>query len=585
MDNKLNYQQARTVRKQSLKDVIADELIRGKGFGSAITGAIGLKTQARMKGFKEKFDPLNIVKFLTFGSRLGPALYGKLFGRSRKDIEYFAGRAKQIGRKGQKLTKDKDDEVDENTGGMKKVLKQILTFLKRSHESDMTLREEENNLKESNKLHDEKRHKELLKALGARTEPTATPVEKTKEEDNGFLNGLMDSIRNIFKGITDKISSIMSHISDLLAFKKLFGVLDILKLVRWATSPVGLIILGLTAIWEFERYIRGVTQDAMDKAIQEAIEKGDTKTALKQIENRETNRIQRTTNPSGGMDVIIPQESVNAGDVYRETKSRMMEQAEKGNPLAEKAMDQMQNEEGKRRNEYIKVHEIDNNTATPRQLEEIEKYVEMEIPLSGPIKEYVPGKPLIERKSVKKLLDNIKNWAKDDSPKTSEDKFYENAIKEIPNNIKNWSHSPETSEDKFYENAIKEIPNNFWNWYNSPENVSTEDDKIYKKMFEVIQENPTGPWNFDKEIPGYNQWNRTAKPVDAKTSQLDMQQQEYSDLMNKLASSKYNKNNSTSTSKSVNTSGVKVASSSSIPMPSGRLLHESFRDAIIDSFV
>ena len=67
MANNLNYQQARVIRGQSLKDVIADELIRGKGFGSALKGAVGLKMQARMKGIKEKFDPLNIVKFLTFG--------------------------------------------------------------------------------------------------------------------------------------------------------------------------------------------------------------------------------------------------------------------------------------------------------------------------------------------------------------------------------------------------------------------------------------------------------------------------------------------------------------------------------------
>jgi hypothetical protein len=558
----LNYQQARTVRKQSLKDVIADELIRGKGVGSAITGAIGLKTQAKIKGIKEKFDPLNIVKFLTFGSRLGPALYGKLFGRSQKDIEYFAGRAKQIGRKGQKLVKDGGDEGDENTGGMKTVLKQILNFLQKSHEHDMTLREEENNLRESNKLHDENRHKELLKALGAKTEPTATPVEKPKE-DNGFLNflsGLMDSIRDMFKGISDKITGILKDITELLSFKKLFGALDILKLVRWATSPVGLIILGLTAAWQLEQYIRRTTEDAMDKAIREAIEKGDTKTAIKQIQNREDNRILRTTNASGGPDVVIPQESVNQGDVYREAKSRMIDEAEKGNPQAEKAMDQMQNEEDKRRKEYIKFHKIDINKATPRELEEIEKYAEMEIPLSGPPKEYVQGKPLIERESVKKLLANIKNWAKDDSP--------------------------ETAEDKFYENAIKEIPNNFWNWYNSPENVSTEDDKIYKKMFEVIQENPTGPWNFDKEIPGYNQWNRTAKPVDAKTSQLDMHQQEYSDLMNKLASSKYNKNNLTSpTSVASASTTPKKPSNANIPMPIGRNLHDSFRETIETSFV
>ena len=260
--NELNYQQARTVRKQSLKDVIADELIRGKGLGSAITGAIGLKTQARVKGIKAKFDPLNLVKFLTFGSRLGPALYGKLFGRSQKDVEYFTGRAKPIGRGGQKLVKD-EEEGDENTGGMKTILKQILTFLQKSHESDMTLREEENNLRESNKLDDDVRHRELLKALGARTttEETATLVEKPKE-DNGFLNGLMDSIRNMFKGISDKISSIMDNITDLLNFKKLLtGVFNIFRVLGWFLTPAGGVLLTITAAAGFLWVMKKTKED------------------------------------------------------------------------------------------------------------------------------------------------------------------------------------------------------------------------------------------------------------------------------------------------------------------------------------
>lgn len=261
--NELNYQQARIVRKQSLRDVIADELIRGKGLGSAITGAIGLKTQARVKGIKAKFDPLNLVKFLTFGSRLGPALYGKLFGRSQKDVEYFTGRAKPIGRGRQKLVKD-GEEGDENTGGMKTILKQILTFLQKTHEHDMTMREEENNLKESNNLADEKRHKELLKALGVKTtdEPTATPVEKEKEND-GFLSGLMNSIRGIIKGITDKIVNIKKDFEKAMEAFKDFKMIKefaqtvkkawpaLIAILEWFTKPFGAALLGITALAAF----------------------------------------------------------------------------------------------------------------------------------------------------------------------------------------------------------------------------------------------------------------------------------------------------------------------------------------------
>jgi hypothetical protein len=45
--------------------------------------------------------------------------------------------------------------------GMKDVLNQILKFLEKSHEKDMILREKENNLRESVKLDDERRHNDL----------------------------------------------------------------------------------------------------------------------------------------------------------------------------------------------------------------------------------------------------------------------------------------------------------------------------------------------------------------------------------------------------------------------------------------
>jgi len=239
MDNKLNYQQAKAVRGQSLKDVIADELVRGKGFGSAITGAIGLKTQARIKGIKEKFDPLNIVKFLTFGSRLGPALYGRLFGRSQKDIEYFAGRAKPIGRKDKKLTKDGTDG-EEDTAGMKTVLKQILTFMKKTHEQDMLLREEENNLKESNKLNDEKRHKELLKALGAvgTQQPTAKAVP-VKEKESGFLQNIMQEVEDSVQGIKDKIQKTINDLEERIkGFTEKLAALAGLEVLSWMPKQI-----------------------------------------------------------------------------------------------------------------------------------------------------------------------------------------------------------------------------------------------------------------------------------------------------------------------------------------------------------
>ena len=259
MDNQLNYQQAKSVRNRSIKDLIADELIRGKGLGGAIGGAIGLKSQARMKGIKEKFDPLNIVKFLTFGSRLGPALYGKLFGRSRKDIEYFTGRASPIGERKKKITGLSGQGEGEDTSGMKVVLNQILKFLQKSHEKDMVLREKENNLRESSKLKDDKRHTDLLEALkniGFAGEETAT-----KEKGGGLLDGLKKMIESLK-------AQIQSFIED---FKNIKTVLSALSWVsklswlRYAANPYALaamlIAAGIFAIYNQKKEIENAAAE------------------------------------------------------------------------------------------------------------------------------------------------------------------------------------------------------------------------------------------------------------------------------------------------------------------------------------
>jgi predicted chitinase len=67
--------------------------------GGAIKEGISDRFKATLTGFKEKVDPLNIAKTLTFGSSLGPALLGKLLGRSKEDISYFTGMSGQKKRK------------------------------------------------------------------------------------------------------------------------------------------------------------------------------------------------------------------------------------------------------------------------------------------------------------------------------------------------------------------------------------------------------------------------------------------------------------------------------------------------------
>jgi len=124
MDKNLTYQKARTIRSTKLTDLLADQLAFEPSVGSAIKRTVSLKLQARMKGFKEKFDPLNIIKFMTFGSTLAPALLGRMMGRSSRDIQYFSGRNRPV-RVG-KSTASKITPIEGGDGDVSGINEQLL---------------------------------------------------------------------------------------------------------------------------------------------------------------------------------------------------------------------------------------------------------------------------------------------------------------------------------------------------------------------------------------------------------------------------------------------------------------------------
>jgi hypothetical protein len=255
MDNQLNYRQARQIRNRSVSDLIADELIRGKGVGGAIGGAISLRTKARMKGIKEKFDLLNMVRAVTGKSRLATSIIGRLFGRSREDIEYFAGRASPIGERRKKITGLSGQGDGEDTSGMKVVLNQILTFLQKSHEKDMVLREKENNLRESANLDDEKRHRDLIKAL-SNVGFGGTGETATKEKEGGLLDGIM----SIINGLKQQLQSIIEDFKNVKNFLTGINWLSKLSWLRFAVNPYALaamlVAAGIFAIYNNNKEIR-----------------------------------------------------------------------------------------------------------------------------------------------------------------------------------------------------------------------------------------------------------------------------------------------------------------------------------------
>ena len=91
----MNYQSAKDIRGKSFSSLLIDNIIRGGGVGESLSKTVSEKTQARVKGIKQAFDPLQIAKTLTLGSNFAPALLGRATGRSKNDIKFFTGRTRK----------------------------------------------------------------------------------------------------------------------------------------------------------------------------------------------------------------------------------------------------------------------------------------------------------------------------------------------------------------------------------------------------------------------------------------------------------------------------------------------------------
>ena len=253
----MDYEQAKRIRNKdySLSKLITTNIRQGAGAGAAIKGAFKEKfdfktrTQAKITGIKERFDPLNIAKFLTGGSNFAPALLGRMLGRSQKDINYFSGgRAKPY----ENATKIGKVEGDES--GMTDILDKIYTFMKKSQEDDIKHQELQNNHREEEMMKADKKHKELLKALSKLT-GNATAERVSGQQDSG----------------SDILAELMA------AWPTLSRILG------FFTTGLGVPLLGFTAIAAF--WIWGQKEAmASAKSRDEAAAKGDLDALRKQVE-------------------------------------------------------------------------------------------------------------------------------------------------------------------------------------------------------------------------------------------------------------------------------------------------------------
>jgi len=180
----MDYQQAEKIRGKSFASLMTEKLAEGGGIGGSLRATVSERSQARMKGIKEKFDILNIAKMLTGGSNLAPAILGRMLGRSTRDIKYFAGikdkkTASKLGPTGGDVSPE-----------MMNILEKIYDFLKETNDEDRLKKQSESQFAEEKELERMRRHKELMQAITGKpyTQKIVTATKLDEEDDGSFLD-------------------------------------------------------------------------------------------------------------------------------------------------------------------------------------------------------------------------------------------------------------------------------------------------------------------------------------------------------------------------------------------------------------
>lgn len=229
----MQYQKAKDIRGTSFGDLMAKKLIGGGGIGESLGATISEKGKATMTGIKQAFDPLNMAKFMTGGSSLGPALLGKMLGRSKQDIKFFAGKT----RKGRD-TASKLGPV-EGDSDMTSLLYNIENLLKTSLEEDKMQRDMDNQFAEERESERLRRHKELIEAItGKKYEGKASATKIQKEETPAGSSIFDDILAGL--GLKEIAKSALSGLG---------------KLATFAVGPIGAPLLAAAAIGAFGYFI------------------------------------------------------------------------------------------------------------------------------------------------------------------------------------------------------------------------------------------------------------------------------------------------------------------------------------------
>ena len=168
----MDYDKAEQIRKKSFGSLLGEQ---EGGLGASLKSAISQKTQAKVTGIKEKFDPMNIARAV--GGKTGAAVYGKVFGRDQKSMERFAGARKKRVSAVDDIGKVSGDSSPADVLGL------IYRMMLRNAEDEKLQNELKQNKREEEDKEEEDRNQQLIRALtGRKKPPTKKEKEKAKEK-------------------------------------------------------------------------------------------------------------------------------------------------------------------------------------------------------------------------------------------------------------------------------------------------------------------------------------------------------------------------------------------------------------------
>jgi hypothetical protein len=204
----MDYETARRVRSNSIKQLTIRNLVNGQGLIGSVKGAIGSKVKSYATKQIEKFDPLNWINMLN--SPLTTAIAGRLTGRKGSTIKYYLDKQKR--EKNAHYSKISPGRATKLRVGdsTADILAKMFNLMQKDHDEAIKRMELDAEHNQQRNEEEEKRHQELLKAIsmaGHKVEEPKEDKEKNKplkEKLESILGEVMKPFKEIglfFKGV------------------------------------------------------------------------------------------------------------------------------------------------------------------------------------------------------------------------------------------------------------------------------------------------------------------------------------------------------------------------------------------------